>query len=151
MLNARLWQRSRWLYPILACAVGAVLGAALLVAVRTKVTSLRYGLGRFQAIEAALEDQVQRLGVEAAALRAPERIVVVPLPKRRERQHAVGFRDAPGYPDLEAGSHRVSRQGLESLEFTCDSTVLPIVEQRCVEATDPLVQQRCAEAVDFLQ
>ncbi len=42
-------------------------------------------------------------------------------------------------------------QALESLEFTCDSTVLPIVEQRCVEATDPLVQQRCAEAVDFLQ
>jgi len=42
-------------------------------------------------------------------------------------------------------------QALESLEFTCDSTVLPIVEQRCVEATDPLVQQRCAAAVDFLQ
>ena len=42
-------------------------------------------------------------------------------------------------------------QALESLEFTCDSTVLPIVEQRCIEATDPLVQQRCAEAVDFLQ
>jgi hypothetical protein len=42
-------------------------------------------------------------------------------------------------------------QALESLEFTCDSTVLPIVEQRCIEATDPLVQQRCAAAVDFLQ
>jgi hypothetical protein len=42
-------------------------------------------------------------------------------------------------------------QALESLEFTCDSTVLPIVAQRCVEATDPLVQQRCAEAVEFLQ
>ena len=74
MLNARLWQRSRWLYPILACAVGAVLGALLLVVVRTEVTSLRYELGRLQAVEAGLEDQVQRLGVVAAALRAPERI-----------------------------------------------------------------------------
>jgi hypothetical protein len=74
MLNARLWQPSRWLYPILACAVGAVLGAALLVAVRTEVTSLRYELGRLQALEAEREAQVQRLGVVAAALRAPERI-----------------------------------------------------------------------------
>jgi hypothetical protein len=74
MLNARLWQRSRWLHPILACAVGAVLGAGLLVAVRTEVTSLRYELGRLQAIEAAREDRVQRRGVVAAALRAPERI-----------------------------------------------------------------------------
>jgi hypothetical protein len=74
MLNARLWQRSRWLYPILACAVGAVLGAALLVAVRTEVTSLRYQLGRLQEEEARLEDRVQQLGVVSAALRAPERI-----------------------------------------------------------------------------
>jgi glycine/D-amino acid oxidase-like deaminating enzyme len=74
MLNARLWQRSRWLHPILACAVGAVLGAGVLVAVRTEVTSLRYELGRLQAIEAEREDRVQRLGVVAAALRAPERI-----------------------------------------------------------------------------
>ncbi len=42
-------------------------------------------------------------------------------------------------------------QALESLEFTCDPTVLPIVAQRCTEATDPTVQQRCAEAVDFLE
>jgi hypothetical protein len=74
MLNARLWQRSRWQYPILACAVGAVLGAALLVVVRTEVTSLRYDLGRLHATEVELEDEVQKLGVVAAALRAPERI-----------------------------------------------------------------------------
>ena len=74
MLNARLWQRSRWQYPMLACAVGAVLGAALLVVVRTEVTSLRYDLGRLHATEVELEDDVQKLGVVAAALRAPERI-----------------------------------------------------------------------------
>ena len=42
-------------------------------------------------------------------------------------------------------------QALESLEFTCDATVAPIVEQRCAQASDPVVQQRCAEAIDFLE
>jgi HEAT repeat protein len=42
-------------------------------------------------------------------------------------------------------------QALESLEFTCDATVVPVVEQRCAQAVDPLVQQRCAEAIEFLQ
>jgi hypothetical protein len=74
MLNARLWQRSRWLYPVLACAVGAVLGAGLLVSVRTAVTAQRYELGDLQAREAELVDHVQQLGLVAAALRAPERI-----------------------------------------------------------------------------
>ncbi|MBM4335460.1 MAG: HEAT repeat domain-containing protein [Deltaproteobacteria bacterium] len=42
-------------------------------------------------------------------------------------------------------------RALASLEFTCDETVLPIVQKHCDPATDPAVQARCAEAIDFLQ
>ena len=42
-------------------------------------------------------------------------------------------------------------RALASLEFTCDETVLPIVQKHCELATDPAVQARCAEAIDFLQ
>ena len=42
-------------------------------------------------------------------------------------------------------------QALDSLEFTCDETVAPLVRQRCAQQADPAVKERCAEAIDFMQ
>ena len=42
-------------------------------------------------------------------------------------------------------------QALDSLEFTCDETVAPLVRQRCAAAVDPAVKERCSEAIDFMQ
>lgn len=42
-------------------------------------------------------------------------------------------------------------QALDSLEFTCDETVAPLVRQRCAQSADPDVKARCAEAIDFMQ
>jgi HEAT repeat protein len=57
-----------------------------------------------------------------------------------------GLLDALGDPEP-----AVVLQALESIEFTCDATVAPLLAQRCAGATDPGVQQRCAEAIEFLQ
>ncbi len=42
-------------------------------------------------------------------------------------------------------------QALDSLEFTCDETVAPLVRQRCAQQVDPAVKERCAEAIEFMQ
>ena len=57
-----------------------------------------------------------------------------------------GLIDALG--DREPG---VVLKTLDSLEFACDDTVIPIVQQRCGQSDNPAVKERCSEAVDFLQ
>ena len=65
---------------------------------------------------------------------------------------ADGFLACAGLLDaLGDGEPAVVLRSLASLEFTCDETVLPIVQKHCEQATDPAVQARCAEAIDFLQ
>jgi len=65
---------------------------------------------------------------------------------------AEGFMACSGLLDaLGDAEPAVVLQALESLEFSCDASVAPIVSQRCAQATDPVVQGRCAEAIDFLQ
>ena len=74
MLNTRLRQAGPWLHALLAVAVGTILAAGAVVAVRTEITSLRYSLSSLRDREAKLRGRVELLQVEAAALRAPERI-----------------------------------------------------------------------------
>ncbi len=57
-----------------------------------------------------------------------------------------GLLDALGDPEPAVVLH-----ALEGVEFACDDTVAPIVQQHCAQATDPVVRARCAEAIDFLQ
>jgi hypothetical protein len=40
---------------------------------------------------------------------------------------------------------------LDSLEFACDETVVPIVRQRCGQSENEAVRERCAEAIEFLE
>lgn len=74
MLNARLRQHGPWFGVLLALVAGFVLAAGGLVYARTRVTSMRYELGRRIAREQALLDEVERLRVEVAALAAPDRL-----------------------------------------------------------------------------
>ncbi|MFQ5697848.1 MAG: hypothetical protein ACE5IL_06125 [Myxococcota bacterium] len=71
----------------LATLAAALLGAAVLVAVRTRVTDLRYRLSARLEELRKLEPEVERLRIEAAALQAPERI--------EPRARALGLR----YPE----------------------------------------------------
>ncbi|MCE2392399.1 MAG: hypothetical protein J4G09_13115 [Proteobacteria bacterium] len=74
MLNVRLQHAGPWMRALLAAAVGMVLAAGAVVAVRTEITTLRYSLSSLRAQEAKLRGRVEILQVEATALRAPERI-----------------------------------------------------------------------------
>lgn len=74
MLNSRLRRSGPWFQVLLALALGVIAASGGLVYVRTRLTSLRYELGRRVAQEHALSLEVERLRVEAAALSAPERI-----------------------------------------------------------------------------
>lgn len=74
MLNARLRRSGPLFYALVALALGAIAASGGLVYVRTRLTSLRYELGRRVAQEQALSLEVERLRVEAAALEAPERV-----------------------------------------------------------------------------
>ena len=75
MLNARLRRSGPWLAYVLAGALGVIVGAASLVIARTEVISLRYALAERLAEEAALIEETEKLRVEAAALRAPDRLL----------------------------------------------------------------------------
>jgi hypothetical protein len=55
-------------------AVGIVLAAGLLVATRTRVTSLRYDLRDERKQQLALREAVEKLHVATGALSAPERL-----------------------------------------------------------------------------
>ena len=74
MLNSRLRHSGPWFQALLALALGVIAASGGLVYVRTRLTSLRYELGRRVAQENALSLEVERLRIEAAALSAPERI-----------------------------------------------------------------------------
>lgn len=74
MLNSRLRTSGPWFQVLLALALGVIAASGGLVYVRTRLTSLRYELGRRVAQEHALSIEVERLRVEAAALSAPERV-----------------------------------------------------------------------------
>ncbi len=74
MLNSRLRRSGPWFQVLLALALGVIAASGGLVYVRTRLTSLRYELGRRVAQEHALSLEVERLRVEAAALSAPERV-----------------------------------------------------------------------------
>ena len=74
MLNSRLRRSGPWFQVLLALALGVIAASGGLVYVRTRLTSLRYELGRRASQEHALSLEVERLRVEAAALSAPERI-----------------------------------------------------------------------------
>ncbi|HTO52683.1 MAG TPA: cell division protein FtsL [Myxococcota bacterium] len=74
MLNSRLRQSGPWFQVLLALALGVIAASGGLVYVRTRLTSLRYELGRRVAQEHALSLEVERLRIEATALSAPERI-----------------------------------------------------------------------------
>jgi cell division protein FtsL len=74
VLNSRLRKNGPWLHTLLALALGAIAACGGLVYVRTRVTSLRYELGRRVEQERELSREVERLRIEAAALAAPERI-----------------------------------------------------------------------------
>jgi len=74
MLNARLRQRGPWFGALVALAFGAIAASGVLVYVRTKVTSMRYELGRRVSHEHELALDVERMRVEVAALASPERI-----------------------------------------------------------------------------
>lgn len=58
----------------LASVLGIVIGAAVLVAVRTEVTSLRYRLTELHEREARLRTDIEKLRVESAVLASPERL-----------------------------------------------------------------------------
>jgi len=74
VLNSRLRRSGPWFQILLALALGAIAASGGLVYVRTRLTSLRYELGRRVAQEHALSLEVERLRIESAALAAPERI-----------------------------------------------------------------------------
>ena len=74
MLNSRLRKSGPWFQVLLALALGVIAASGGLVYVRTRLTSLRYELGRRVGQEHALSLEVERLRIEAAALSAPERI-----------------------------------------------------------------------------
>jgi cell division protein FtsL len=74
VLNSRLRKSGPLFYALLALALGAIAASGVLVYVRTRLTSLRYELGRHVEQEHALQLEVERLRVETAALEAPERI-----------------------------------------------------------------------------
>jgi cell division protein FtsL len=74
VLNSRLRQSGPWFQVLLALALGVIAASGGLVYVRTRLTSLRYELGRRVAREHALSLEVERLRIESAALSAPERI-----------------------------------------------------------------------------
>ena len=104
-MNARLRRGGPALRWILAGAVGAVLAAALLVAARTRVTSLRYELRDQRKQQAVLREEVEKLRVAAGVLSAPEQLEpravalgliypepgqVIALPASKERAAGVG-------------------------------------------------------------
>jgi cell division protein FtsL len=74
VLNSRLRRSGPWFQVLLALALGVIAASGGLVYVRTRLTSLRYELGRRVAQEHALSLEVERLRIESAALSAPERI-----------------------------------------------------------------------------
>jgi cell division protein FtsL len=74
MLNSRLRKNGPWLQTLLALALGVIAACGGLVYVRTRVTSLKYELGRRVESERELSREVERLRIEATALAAPERI-----------------------------------------------------------------------------
>jgi cell division protein FtsL len=74
VLNSRLRRSGPWFQVLLALALGVIAASGGLVYVRTRLTSLRYELGRRVSQEHSLSLEVERLRVEAAALSAPERV-----------------------------------------------------------------------------
>jgi hypothetical protein len=74
MLNARIHRGGPWLQVGIAAALGIVLGAALLVAVRTEVMSLRYRLTDLHEREARIRTDIEKLRVESAVLVSPEQL-----------------------------------------------------------------------------
>ena len=73
-MNARLRRGGYGMRVLLAAVLGVVLGAAILVGVRTEITSLRDELHSLRDDEARLRSEVEKLRVEAAVLTAPERL-----------------------------------------------------------------------------
>ena len=73
-MNARLRRGGSGIRALLSAIFGVVLGAAILVGVRTEITSLRYELHSLRDDEARLRSEVEKLRVEAAVLTAPERL-----------------------------------------------------------------------------
>ena len=98
MLNSRLRRSGPLFYALVALALGAIAASGGLVYVRTRLTSLRYELGRRVAQEQGLSLEVERLRVEAAALEAPERVeprarslgLVYPRPEQVVAIDAIG-------------------------------------------------------------
>ena len=73
-MNVRLRRRGPLFVWGLAAVLGSLLGATCLVWARTEITNLRYRLHRLVEAGADLEAEVEKLRIEAAALRAPDRI-----------------------------------------------------------------------------
>ena len=73
-MNARLRRGGPALRWILAGSLGVVGAAALLVAVRTHVTSLRYELRDERVQQLVLREDVEQLRVAAEVLASPEQL-----------------------------------------------------------------------------
>ena len=88
-MNSHVRVAGRIQKALVATAIGATLGAGLLVWARTEIRSLQYRLTRLVDHETTLRAEVEKLSVEVAALSAPARI--------EKRARALGLRDpAPG-------------------------------------------------------
>jgi cell division protein FtsL len=74
MVNVRLRRRGPLFVWVLAAVAGGLLGAAAVVWARTEITGSRYRLTSLLDRRAALEAEVEKLRIEAAALSAPERV-----------------------------------------------------------------------------
>ena len=73
-MNVRLRRRGPLFAWVLAAVAGGLLGAAAVVWARTEITGSRYRLTSLLDRGAALEAEVEKLRIEAAALSAPERV-----------------------------------------------------------------------------
>ena len=99
-MNARVVKSGPLARAAVATAIGLALGSAALVWTRTEITTLRYEQVRLLEAEARLRDEVEKLRLEAAVLRAPERIeararrlgLVDPRPGQIARAPARGSR-----------------------------------------------------------
>ncbi len=73
-MNARLHRSGHGLRTLLAWVLGMIVAAAILVGVRTEITSLRYELQKLRNVESRLRRDVEKLRIETAVLTAPERL-----------------------------------------------------------------------------
>ena len=73
-MNARLRRAGHGLRVVLAAVLGLVVAAAVLVGVRTEITSVRYELHDLRSRESRLRSEIEKLRVEAAVLTTPERL-----------------------------------------------------------------------------